>query len=187
MINMDDFKDIKDVTGRLYDIAMDLSDMGVDISEAISDEMVISRPEDIRDLMASLDVMLSSIQNGDPVYDDFISDLDRITGKGNPIYEVQDTYFTGDRMVYVRSGKTSPSDMYDMNMLYVGRNTYHNTTPITDTDQAYEVLADIGIAQPSYLPTGVVPKGLLDLILAWSRIISRSWLWITSHPPIRRV
>lgn len=159
MINMDDFKDIKDVAGRLYDIAMDLSDMGVDISEAISDEMVISRPEDIRDLMASLDVMLSSIQNGDPVYDDFISDLDRITGKGNPIYEVQDTYFTGDRMVYVRSGKTSLSDMYDRNMLYVGRNTYHNTTPITDTDQAYEVLADIGIAQPSYLPTGVVPQG----------------------------
>ena len=33
MIIMDDFKDIKDVAGRLYDIAMDLSDMGVDISE----------------------------------------------------------------------------------------------------------------------------------------------------------
>lgn len=56
--------------------------MGVDISEAISDEMVISRPEDIRDLMASLDVMLSSIQAGNSVYDSFISDLDRITGKG---------------------------------------------------------------------------------------------------------
>ena len=40
---MDDFKDIKDVAGRLHDIAMDLADMGVDISEAISDEMVISR------------------------------------------------------------------------------------------------------------------------------------------------
>lgn len=159
IINMDDFKDVKNVAGRLYDIAMDLADIGVDISEAISDEMVISRPEDIRDLMASLDVMLSSIQNGDPVYDDFISDLDRITGKGNPIYEVQDTYSTGDRMVYVRSGKTSPSDMYDRNMLYVGRNTYHDTAPITDTDQAYEMLADIGISQSSYLPAGVVPQG----------------------------
>lgn len=159
IINMDDFKDVKNVAGRLYDIAMDLADIGVDISEAISDEMVISRPEDIRDLMASLDVMLSSIQNGDPVYDDFISDLDRITGKGNPIYEVQDTYSTGNRMVYVRSGKTPPSDMYDRNMLYVGRNTYHDTAPITDTDQAYEMLADIGISQPSYLPAGVVPQG----------------------------
>lgn len=159
IINMDDFKDVKNVAGRLYDIAMDLADIGVDISEAISDEMVISRPEDIRDLMASLDVMLSSIQNGGPVYDDFISDLDRITGKGNPIYEVQDTYSTGDRMVYVRPGKTSPSDMYDRNMLYVGRNIYHDTAPITDTDQAYEMLADIGISQPSYLPAGVVPQG----------------------------
>lgn len=159
IIDMDDFKDVKNVAGRLYDIAMDLADIGVDISEAISDEMVISRPEDIRDLMASLDVMLSSIQNGDPVYDDFISDLDRITGKGNPIYEVQDTYSTGNRMVYVRSGNTSPSDMYDRNMLYVGRNTYHDTAPITDTDQAYEMLADIGIERPSYLPAGVVPAG----------------------------
>lgn len=159
IIDMDDFKDIKNVAGRLYDIAVDLADMGVDISEAISDEMIISRPEDIRDLMASLDVMLSSIQTGNPVYDSFISDLDRITGKGNPIYEVQDTYFTGDRMVYVRSGKVSPSDMYDRGMLHMSRNTYHNTTPITDTDQAYEVLADIGIAQPSYLPAGVVPAG----------------------------
>lgn len=158
IIDMDDFKDIKDVAGRLHDIAMDLADMGVDISEAISDEMVISRPEDIRDLMASLDVMLSSIQNGDPVYD-FISDLDRITGKGNPIYEVQDTYFPGDRMVYVRSGNTSPSDMYDRSMLYISRNTYHNTAPITDTDQAYEMLADIGIERPSYLPAGVVSAG----------------------------
>ena len=159
IIDMDDFKDIKDVAGRLHDIAMDLADMGVDISEAISDEMIISRPEDIRDLMASLDVMLSSIQAGNSVYDSFISDLDRITGKGNPIYEVQDTYSTGDRMVYVRSGNTSPSDMYDRSMLYMGRNTYHNTAPITDTDQAYEMLADIGIERPSYLPAGVVPAG----------------------------
>ena len=159
IIDMDDFKDIKDVAGRLHDIAMDLADMGVDISEAISDEMIISRPEDIRDLMASLDVMLSSIQAGNSVYDSFISDLDRITGKGNPIYEVQDTYSTGDRMVYVRSGNTSPSDMYDRSMLYMGRNTYHNTAPITDTDQAYEMLADIGIERPSYLPAGVIPAG----------------------------
>lgn len=159
IINMDDFKDVKNVAGRLYDIAMDLADMGVDISEAISDEMVISRPEDIRDLMASLDVMLSSIQAGNSVYDSFISDLDRITGKGNPIYEVQDTYSTGDRMVYVRSGNTSPSDMYDRGMLYMGRNTYHNTSPITDTDQAYEMLANTGIERPSYLPAGVVPQG----------------------------
>lgn len=159
IINMDDFKDVKNVAGRLYDIAMDLADIGVDISEAISDEMVISRPEDIRDLMASLDVMLSSIQAGNPVYDSFISDLDRITGKGNPIYEVQDTYSTGDRMVYVRSGNTSPSDMYDRGMLYMGRNTYHNTSPITDTDQAYEMLANIGIERPSYLPAGVAPAG----------------------------
>lgn len=159
IIDMDDFKDIKDVAGRLHDIAMDLADMGVDISEAISDEMVISRPEDIRDLMASLDVMLSSIQAGNSVYDSFISDLDRITGKGNPIYEVQDTYSTGDRMVYVRSGNTSPSDMYDRSMLYISRNTYHNTAPITDTDQAYEMLANIGIERPSYLPAGVVPAG----------------------------
>lgn len=159
IIDMDDFKDIKDVAGRLHDIAMDLADMGVDISEAISDEMIISRPEDIRDLMASLDVMLSSIQAGNSVYDSFISDLDRITGKGNPIYEVQDTYSTGDRMVYVRSGNTSPSDMYDRSMLYISRNTYHNTAPITDTDQAYEMLADIGIERPSYLPAGVVPAG----------------------------
>ncbi len=86
--------------------------------------------------MASLDVMLSSIQAGNSVYDSFISDLDRITGKGNPIYEVQDTYSTGDRMVYVRSG-IHPFHMYDRSMLYMGRNTYHNTAPITDTDQAY--------------------------------------------------
>lgn len=109
--------------------------------------------------MASLDVMLSSIQAGNSVYDSFISDLDRITGKGNPIYEVQDTNLTGDRMVYVRSGNTSPSDMYDRSMLYMGRNTYHNTAPITDTDQAYEMLVNIGIERPSYLPAGVVPAG----------------------------
>lgn len=41
----------------------------------------------------------------------------------------------------------------------MGRNTYHNTAPITDTDQAYEMLADIGIERPSYLPAGVVPAG----------------------------
>ena len=52
-------------------------------------------------------LMLSSIQNGDPVYDDFISDLDRITGKGNPIYEVQDTTLPGSRMVYVGPGNIS--------------------------------------------------------------------------------
>lgn len=159
IINMDDFKNVKDITGRLYDIAMDLADIGVDISEVVDNNMVMSRPEDIRDLMASLDVMLSSIQNGDPVYDGFISDLDRITGKGNTIYEVNGRVGTGDNMVYVKSGNTSPSDMYDRGMLYMGRDVYHNTAPIADTDQAYEMLADIGISQPSYLPAGVVPSG----------------------------
>lgn len=186
IINMDDFKDVKNVAGRLYDIAMDLADMGVDISEAISDEMVISRPEDIRDLMASLDVMLSSIQAGNSVYDSFISDLDRITGKGNPIYEVQDTYSTGDRMVYVRSGNTSPSDMYDRSMLYMGRNTYHNTAPITDTDQAYEMLANIGIERPSYLPAGVVPAGASRSDIGVVKDNIKSWLCPTSHPRIPR-
>lgn len=159
IIDMDDFKDIKAVSGRLYDIAYDLADMGVDISEVISTDMVVSRPEDIRGLMASLDVMLSSMERGNLTYDDFISELDKITGKGNTLYEVQDRAYTGDNMVYVRSGKTSPSDMYDRGMLNIGNDVYHLTSTITDTDQAYGMLADVGIAQPSYLPAGVVPNG----------------------------
>lgn len=68
----------------------------------------------------------------------------------------------------------------------MGRNTYHNTAPITDTDQAYEMLADIGIERPSYLPAGVVPAGASRSDIDVIKDNIKSWLCPTSHPRILR-
>lgn len=159
IVDMDDSMDAPSLKRELTSIALELADSGIDISDIVTDMMVVSRREDIRDIMASLDVMLSGIENGRTEYDQFFNTLDSMTGKGNNLTEVRDMVSDGNKMVYIRSGSIPPSTMMSRGLLYVGRNTFLRTGTPADTSEAYDVLAEIGVMEPTFLPKGIVPQG----------------------------
>lgn len=133
---------------RLNEAALALADVGLDISEVSP----TSDPESIRELMASIDALLSDLRDNPERVDttDVTTLLDALTGKGRPLERV--VRFNGKPgMMEIRVGRKDPASMYADGLLEVGRGLYRRVAPIDDVDAMYDGLADLLMVSPDSL------------------------------------
>ena len=168
IIDMDDeaLVDTDDIASRLSRMAEEAADMGVDLTSLVYEGVPTVEGEALRDLMVSLDVFLSSVENREGQMDrSFLDELDTISGTGNQVMDaVKGDY--GDNAVMARTGTLTPGAAYDRGLLKVGRNLYMRVNPEDTAEEMYDAMSEASRSGARILPEGVLPDNVGSMDIA---------------------
>lgn len=143
-------ENIKDVTDSLKSIEKDMAEMGMDVIGISSKSMY---PYAVKDYLLSMSYFLNGLRNGDNTFSrQFADDTDAILNRKNDSVEDLGGRYNGMDVVRIETDNDARLMYYDFGALRVDDGLYVMSNADMTTDEMYESIAEIALADNTVFP-----------------------------------